>query len=54
MDNIVNAHSERDNDQIRLMLNNPFIKHMDIEFAILAKNLAAKWVEEPVCFIIIV
>jgi len=47
LDNIVNAHSERDYDQIRLMLNNPFIKHMDIEFAILAKNLAAKWVEEP-------
>jgi len=27
------------------MLNSAFIKHMDVEFAILAKNLTEKWTD---------
>lgn len=49
LDSLVNAYSDRDSAQIKTLLNNPFIKHMDVEFAILAKNLAEKWTVEPVC-----
>jgi len=49
LDSIVNAYSDHDCAQIKKMLNSPFIKHMDVEFAILAKNLAEKWTVEPVC-----
>lgn len=48
LDNLVNAYSDRDGTQIKSLLNSPFIKHMDVEFAILAKSLAEKWIEEPV------
>ncbi|XP_026804667.1 gamma-soluble NSF attachment protein [Rhopalosiphum maidis] len=47
LDSIVNAYSDHDCAQIKKMLNSPFIKHMDVEFAILAKNLAEKWTVEP-------
>jgi len=50
LDSIVNAYSDHDCSQIRKMLNSPFIKHMDVEFAILAKSLAEKWIVEPVCY----
>lgn len=50
LDSLVNAYSDRDSAQIKTMLNNPFIKHMDVEFAILAKSLAEKWIVEPVCY----
>lgn len=48
LDNIIIAYGDRDAEQIRKMLNNPFIKHLDVEFSILAKNLAEKWIVEPV------
>lgn len=51
LDSLVTAYSDRDSAEIKRMLNSPFIKHMDVEFAILAKNLAEKWIEEPVCCI---
>ncbi|VVC39445.1 Tetratricopeptide-like helical domain [Cinara cedri] len=47
LDNLLIAYTDRDGEQIRKMLNNPFIKHMDVEFSILAKNLAEKWLVEP-------
>jgi len=50
LDSIVSAYSDHDFAQIKKMLNNPFIKHMDVEFAILAKSLAEKWIVEPVCY----
>lgn len=50
LDNIINAYSDRDSQQIKSLLNSAFIKHMDIEFAVLAKSLAEKWIVEPVCF----
>lgn len=50
LDSIINAYSDHDCAQIKKMLNSPFIKHMDVEFAILAKNLADKWIVEPVCY----
>lgn len=53
LDDLVNAYSNRDGTQIKALLNSPFIKHMDVEFAILAKSLAEKWIEEPVCLIIV-
>lgn len=49
LDGIINAYSDRDGEQIRKMLNSSFIKYMDVEFTILAKNLAEKWIEDPVC-----
>lgn len=48
LDSLVTAYSDRDSAEIKRMLNSAFIKHMDVEFAILAKNLAERWVEEPV------
>lgn len=50
LDSIVNAYSDRDGQQIKSLLNSAFIKHMDVEFAILAKSLNEKWVVEPVCY----
>lgn len=50
LESIVNAYSDHDSAQILKMLNSPFIKHMDVEFAILAKSLAEKWIVEPVCY----
>ncbi|KAF0765592.1 gamma-soluble NSF attachment protein [Aphis craccivora] len=47
LDSIINAYSDHDCAQIKKMLNSPFIKHMDVEFAVLAKNLADKWIVEP-------
>lgn len=50
LDSIISAYSERDGQQIKSLLNSAFIKHMDVEFAILAKSLAEKWIVELVCF----
>ncbi|XP_050432131.1 gamma-soluble NSF attachment protein isoform X2 [Adelges cooleyi] len=47
LDNILTAYSERDAKNINTTLGNAFIKHMDVEFGILAKKLASKWTEEP-------
>lgn len=47
LNTMVNAYSDRDGELIKSMLNSAFIKHMDVEFAILAKSLAEKWTEEP-------
>lgn len=52
LDSLVNAYSDRDGAQIKTLLNNPFIKHMDVEFAILAKSLGEKWTVEPVCLLL--
>lgn len=49
LDTIVNAYSDRDSQLIKSMLNSAFIKHMDVEFTVLAKNLTEKWIEKPVC-----
>lgn len=50
LDCIVNAYSNRDGQQIKTLLNSAFIKHMDVEFALLAKSLTEKWAVEPVCY----
>lgn len=44
LDGLVNACSERDGQQIKSWLNSPFIKFLDVEFAILAKSLIEKWI----------
>ncbi|XP_050539969.1 gamma-soluble NSF attachment protein-like [Daktulosphaira vitifoliae] len=44
LDDIINAYSDRDAEKINSTLNNSFIKYMDIEFAVLAKSLAEKWI----------
>jgi len=54
LNTMVNAYSDRDGQLVKSMLNSAFIKHMDVEFAILAKSLAEKWTEEPVCYTIFV
>lgn len=39
MEKLLQAYDNEDPDTIRFALNSPFIKHMDVEYAKLARNL---------------